>query len=318
MSSVHPARVVLLRLVVLATILALVLPARGAAAVSADEKIGSNEVSVHPIKTAVNTVEPSPISVGPPTRPSECPTDQTDAIPVEPQEAPEQGHHVKYPRLHGRFSPLKVQLRPRTRQQRPVETSRPDWGRAAPDFRIRLRSRQKIRRHNLLSSSQQLRQRPTTETAHLRKDTATTMIPVIPVLLAATPVTAPATERAAAAPAAGRAAVATKAGATASAGVPVAQVARMAKAGAAAAPEERPLHQGHPRSQRARPPARALTPSQRAVAKHSLFSSQRLTSLQPARQRARCRLSHKFSRAPVSAKHSPHSLASASSCSAAE
>jgi hypothetical protein len=49
-----------------------------------------------------------------------------------------------------------------------VETSKPDWGRAAPDFRIRLRSRQQIRRHNLLSSSKQLRQRPTTETAHLR------------------------------------------------------------------------------------------------------------------------------------------------------
>jgi hypothetical protein len=98
MSSVRPARVVLLRrLVVLATILVLVLPALGAAAVSADEKIGSNEVSVHPTKTVVNTVEASPISVGPPTRPSGCPTDQTDAIPVEPQEAPEQEHQVKYP-----------------------------------------------------------------------------------------------------------------------------------------------------------------------------------------------------------------------------
>jgi|GEM_PF-3168048 len=98
MSSVRPARVVLLRrLVALATILVLVLPALGAAAVSADEKIGSNEVSVHPIKTVVNTVEASPISVGLPTRPSECPTDQTDAIPVEPQEAPEQEHQVKYP-----------------------------------------------------------------------------------------------------------------------------------------------------------------------------------------------------------------------------
>jgi hypothetical protein len=92
MSSVRPARVVLLRLVVLATILVLVLPALGAAAVSADEKIGSNEFSVHPTKTVVNTVEASPISGGPPTRPSECPTDQTDAIPVEPQEAPEHEH----------------------------------------------------------------------------------------------------------------------------------------------------------------------------------------------------------------------------------
>ena len=73
------------------------LPARGAAAVSADEKIGSNEVSGHPIKTVVNTVEASPISVGPRTSSSECPTDQTDAIPVEPQEAPEQEHQVKYP-----------------------------------------------------------------------------------------------------------------------------------------------------------------------------------------------------------------------------
>jgi hypothetical protein len=76
MSSVRPARVVLLRrLVVLATILVLVLPALGAAAVSADEKTGSNEVSGHLIKTTVNTVEASPISVGLPTRPSECPTD---------------------------------------------------------------------------------------------------------------------------------------------------------------------------------------------------------------------------------------------------
>jgi hypothetical protein len=51
MSSVPPARVVLLRrLVVLATILVLVLPALGAAAVSADEKTGSNEVSGHLIK----------------------------------------------------------------------------------------------------------------------------------------------------------------------------------------------------------------------------------------------------------------------------
>ena len=137
MSSVRPVRVVLLRrLVVLATILVLVLPALGTAAVSADEKIGSNEVSVHPTKTVVNTVEASPISVGPPTSSSGCPTDQTDAIPVQPQKAPEQEHHVKYPRLHLRFSPLKVQLRPRTRQQRPLETSRPDWGRAAPHFRI--------------------------------------------------------------------------------------------------------------------------------------------------------------------------------------
>ena len=198
MSSVRPARVVLLRrLVVLATILVLVLPALGAAAVSADEKIGSNEVSVHSTKTVVNTVEASPISVGLPTilptRSSECPsTDQTSAVPVQPQEAPEHEHQVKYPRLHLRFGPLKVRSRPGTRPQPPVETSRPDWGRAAPDFRIRLRSRQKIRRHNLLSSSKQLRQRPTTETAHLRKDTETTMIPVIPVLLAATPVTAPA------------------------------------------------------------------------------------------------------------------------------
>jgi len=193
MSSVRPARVVLLRrLVVLATILVLVLPALGAAAVSADEKIGSNEVSVHSTKTVVNTVEASPISVGLPTilptRSSECPsTDQTSAVPVQPQEAPEHEHQVKYPRLHLRFGPLKVRSRPRTRRQRPVETSRPDWGRAAPDFRIRLRSRQKIRRHNLLSSSKQLRQRPTTETAQLPT------IPVIPVFLAATPVTAPAT-----------------------------------------------------------------------------------------------------------------------------
>jgi LPXTG-motif cell wall-anchored protein len=78
-------------------ILVLVLPALGAAAVSADEKIGSNDVSVHATKTVVNTVEASPISVGPPTRPSECPTDQTDAIPVQPQEAPEQEHQVKNP-----------------------------------------------------------------------------------------------------------------------------------------------------------------------------------------------------------------------------
>jgi len=97
MSSVRPARVVLLRLVVLATILVLVLAALSSAAVSADEKIGSNEVSVHLTKTTVNNDEASPISVGPPTRPSECPTDQTDAIPVEPQEAPEQEHQVKYP-----------------------------------------------------------------------------------------------------------------------------------------------------------------------------------------------------------------------------
>lgn len=98
MSSVRPARVVLLRrLVALATILVLVLPALGAAAVSADEKIGSNEVSVHPTKTVVNTVEASPISVGLPTRPSGRPTDQTGAVPVQPQEAPEQGHQVKYP-----------------------------------------------------------------------------------------------------------------------------------------------------------------------------------------------------------------------------
>jgi hypothetical protein len=43
MSSVRPARVVLLRrLFVLATTLVLVLPALGVATVSTDEKIGSN------------------------------------------------------------------------------------------------------------------------------------------------------------------------------------------------------------------------------------------------------------------------------------
>jgi LPXTG-motif cell wall-anchored protein len=101
MSSVRPARVVLLRLVVLATILALVFAALSSAAVSADEKIGLNHVSVHATKTVVNTVEVSPISVGLPTilptRPSECPTGQPGAVPVQPQEAPEQEHQVKYP-----------------------------------------------------------------------------------------------------------------------------------------------------------------------------------------------------------------------------
>ncbi len=102
-SSVRPARVVLLRLVVLATILVLVLPALGAAAVSAVV----NTVDVYPTNVAQLTAQPSPSD--------ECPPiDQTDAVPKQSQDALEREHQGKYPMTPPVIRPFEDTLTPQS------------------------------------------------------------------------------------------------------------------------------------------------------------------------------------------------------------
>jgi LPXTG-motif cell wall-anchored protein len=120
MSSVRPARVVLLRrLVVLATILALVLAALSSAAVSAGEKIGSNATPVDHEKTVVNPVDVYPTNVAQltaqPSPSDECPPiDQTDAVPKQSQDALEREHQGKYPMTPPVIRPFEDTLTPQS------------------------------------------------------------------------------------------------------------------------------------------------------------------------------------------------------------